>query len=109
MAWPELPATGFIRGRAATEADVEAGNAAFVLKVEDEYIGKPLKIDIPQYAIHSDPESGTKTAGIVIQAEAGGDQKLVGLLVLRDESFLAGTMPEFKLLGTKKPKAPPPQ
>jgi len=108
MSWPELPSSGFVSGRFATEEDVEAGNAAFVLKAGNDYVGKPLTLEIPQYAIHTDPESGTKTAGILIQAESAGDQQLVGLLVLRDDSFLAGTLPEFQLLGVRKPRSAPP-
>jgi|GEM_PF-548535 hypothetical protein len=109
LEWPELPTTGFVKGRAATEADVAAESAVFVARVGDEIIGKPLKIDVPQYAIHTDVETGAKVAGLVIQAEAAQGQKLIGFLVLHDQSFLVGTLSEFKLLGTKKPTSPPPQ
>jgi hypothetical protein len=38
--WPDLPITGFMRGRAATEDDVRDGNAVFVLRSNDELIGE---------------------------------------------------------------------
>lgn len=109
MRWPDLPASGFVSGRAATEDDVKAGNAVFVLRSRGQLVGKPLKLEVPQYAIHVDAESGQQTPGFIIQAESAGDQSLVGFLELPGRTMLAGTLPEFKLLGTKRPDLAMPQ
>ena len=50
QAWPALPTTGFVSSRTATDKDVAAGNAVFVLKAYGVYFGKALDIVIPQYA-----------------------------------------------------------
>jgi hypothetical protein len=52
--WPPLPKQGFINGRAATPADVAAGNAVFSAAVAGGAVGKstPLRIKIPQYAYY---------------------------------------------------------
>ncbi|MSP60796.1 MAG: hypothetical protein EXR72_10730 [Myxococcales bacterium] len=108
MTWPALPVSGFISGRAATNADVEAGNAVFALKTEgDRPMGVPVKIAIPQYAIHMDAETGKGTPGFIIQAEKGGEITIVGFLQLPERTTLMGTLAEFKLLGTKTPSTPP--
>src|SRR5215831_283757 len=43
-AWPELPTSGFVAGRQATEEDVKAGNAVFVLRSGGRLVGTPLKL-----------------------------------------------------------------
>jgi hypothetical protein len=108
MTWPDLSAIGFVSGRAATDADVQAGNAAFVLKEGGVPAGIPLDLPVPQYAIHVDAETGWQTAGVVIQAEEAGSLSIVGMLVLRDGSHLVGRLGEFTLLGIVKPETPPP-
>jgi hypothetical protein len=68
--WPPLPTTGFISGRPATDQDVTAGNAVFVLKAYGSYFGKPMDVTIPQYAYFT--KYGEKPVPvIVIQAEIG--------------------------------------
>jgi hypothetical protein len=107
--WPELPTSGFVTGRPATEEDVKSGNAVFVLRSGGRLVGTPLKLEIPQYAIHIDVESGEQTPGFIIQAESAGDQSIIGFRVLPSRTALAGTLPEFKLLGTKRPTTPMPE
>jgi hypothetical protein len=102
--WPKLDEIGAVSGRSATSEDVAAGRAVFVLQSNGTPIGKPLEIVVPQYAYHVDPETGTRTAGIIIQAEDAGMHKIVGFLALPDKSILAGTFAEFELLGIKPPK-----
>lgn len=49
--WPSLPTTGFIKGRPATEQDIDDGNAVFVASGPNgKVLGQPIDIDIPQYA-----------------------------------------------------------
>ena len=99
MQWPQLPSSGFVAGRSATKADVEAGQAVFSMDGKSE---GPLKIVIPQYALWTD-EAGTPHPVVVVQAERGsGGMQIVGLLNA-DGSYAAATLPELKLLGTEKP------
>jgi hypothetical protein len=100
MDWPQLPSSGFLSGRAATNADVEAGQAVFSMDGKSE---GALPIAIPQYALWTD-ESGSEHPVVVVQAEsAPGGLQIVGLLH-RDGSYAAATMAELKLLGTEKPE-----
>ncbi len=99
--WPPLPATGFISGRAATDQDVAAGNAVFVLKAYGGYFGKPMDVVIPQYAVMT--KRGEKPVPvIVVQAEVGGGIKLFGVRGLDGDKSTARDY-ELKLLGTKPP------
>ncbi len=99
--WPPLSEQKCISGRAATTADVDAGKAVFVLQSEGQPIGKPLAIKIPQYAFHLEEGTGRRTPCVIIQAEEGGGQRLVGCRMLHTGELLAGTLAEFELLGEK--------
>jgi hypothetical protein len=99
--WPILPSTGFVSGRSATEKDVADGNAIFVAKTENRYIGTPIDIAIPQYAYHLG-EGGQKTPVIVVQAEEANGFKLVGFRDFQGKEHVA-TAGEFIFLGTKRP------
>jgi hypothetical protein len=103
IAWPDLESVSYIRDRAATKEDVEAGRAVFVLSDEGVSIGAPLDIPVPQYSFHVDQESGTRTPCVIIQAEEARGQKFIGCRLL-DGSIMAGTFPEFVLLGATPPK-----
>ncbi len=99
--WPPLPTTGFISGRPATDQDVTAGNAVFVLKAYGSYFGKPMDVTIPQYAYFT--KYGEKPVPvIVIQAEFGKGIKLFGVRGLDGDKSTARDY-ELKLLGTKPP------
>jgi hypothetical protein len=101
--WPDLSGIKVVTGRAATEADVNAGHAVFVLKSGATPIGRPLSIPLPQYAYHLDPEAKTQTPCVLIQAEEANGQKLGGCRNITNGSLLAGYISEFKLLGQRKP------
>ncbi len=58
--WRQTPA---VQGRAATDADVNAGRAVFAVG------GEPIELDLPSCAIVTEEEIGEPTAVIVIQAE----------------------------------------
>ncbi|KAA0943994.1 MULTISPECIES: hypothetical protein [unclassified Pseudomonas] len=103
IAWPELPDTCFVSGRSATNADVDSGCAAFLINVKGKAAGTPIKLDIPQYAMHIKEGTGKETPVIIIQAEENGDIKAVGYKELGTEQLGAALLKEMRLLGTKKP------
>ena len=96
----QLPATGFLTGRAATEKDVEDGNAVFVAKVGDKSIGTPVPIAIPQFAFWSHPDG--KTLVVIVQAEEANGMQLFGFRDASGNETVA-TGPEIELLGTSRP------
>ncbi len=99
--WAPLPAKGFVSGRPATDEDVKAGNAVFVLKAYGTYFGRPMNVTIPQYAYFT--KLGEKPEPvIVVQAEIGKGIKLFGV---RDFEGHAGTARDYeiRLLGTTPP------
>ena len=101
--WPELPQTCFVSGRSATVADVDDGCAAFLINVKGKAAGTPIKLAIPQYAMHIDEATGNETPVIIIQAEENGEIKAVGYKELGSEQLGAALLREVRLLGTKKP------
>jgi hypothetical protein len=101
--WPDLPEQAFVRGRAATESDVNAGHAAFVLQPQGGQRPQPLNIPIPQYAYHRDGGTGVRTPGIVIQAEQAAGTRIVGMRKLEGGDLMAGLVEEFEFLGTRRP------
>jgi len=58
--WRQTPS---VSGRAATDADVNAGCAVFAVG------GEPVELDLPTCAIVTEEEIGEPTPVIVIQAE----------------------------------------
>ena len=101
--WPELSDVKFVSGRPATEDDINAGAAVFLLQSEGVSIGTPIEIEIPQYAIHTDGDSGENSNVIVIQAEESNDQKVIGALIVGSSEFMVGFFNEFKFIGNNKP------
>ena len=99
--WPPLPTRGFIKGRAATKKDVEDGNAVFVAAIAGKGIGIPINIDIPQFGIWNDSESGRKIKVIVLQAEKAQKRDLIGFMNIETGEFRAGLKEEFQFLGTR--------
>jgi hypothetical protein len=99
--WPPLPAKGFLSGRPATDDDVKAGDAVFVLKAFGAYFGKPMNIVIPQYAYFT--KLGQKPVPvIVIQAEVGKGIKLFGVRDFDGKTATARDY-EIQLLGSTPP------
>ncbi len=103
ITWPDLPKTCFVSGRSATSLDVDAGCAAFLINVKGQAAGTPIKLDIPQYALHVDEATGKETPVILIQAEENGEIKAVGYKELGTDQLGAALLREVRLLGTTKP------
>ena len=98
LVWPPLPSSGFVAGRAATQADIDAGNALFLLGDGARSSGEPMAIDIPQYALFDD--EGIITVVVVIQAESEAGRSQIGARK-PDGTALIGQLDQFKLVGTQ--------
>jgi hypothetical protein len=103
ITWPDLPQSCFVSGRSATSTDVDTGCAAFLINVQGKAAGTPIKLDIPQYAMHVDEATGKETPVIIIQAEENGKIKAVGYKELGTDQLGAALLREVRLLGTQKP------
>lgn len=103
ITWPDLPQSCFVSGRSATSTDVDTGCAAFLINVQGKAAGTPIKLDIPQYAMHVDEATGKETPVILIQAEENGEIKAVGYKELGTDQLGAALLREVRLLGTQKP------
>lgn len=103
IAWPDLPQTCFVSGRSATNEDVDSGCAAFLINVKGKAAGTPIKMDIPQYAMHIEAGTLKETPVVIIQAEQNGKIKAVGYKEVGTEQLGAALLKELRLLGTKKP------
>lgn len=103
IAWPDLPKTCFVSGRAATSADIDSGCAAFLINVQGKPAGTPINVDVPQYALHVDEATGKETPVIIIQAEENGATRIVGYQELGSDQLGAALLREVRLLGTQKP------
>jgi hypothetical protein len=101
--WPDLPKSCFVSGRSATSVDVDTGCAAFLINVQGKAAGTPIKVDIPQYALHTDEATGKQTPVIIIQAEENGEVKAVGYKELGTDQLGAALLREIRFLGTRKP------
>ncbi|KTC64307.1 hypothetical protein AO262_05900 [Pseudomonas fluorescens ABAC62] len=101
--WPDLPKSCFVSGRSATSVDVDSGCAAFLINVKGKAAGTPIKVDVPQYALHIDEATGRETPVIIIQAEENGEVKAVGYQEVGTRQLGTALLREVRLLGTRKP------
>lgn len=104
IVWPDLKKVAHVKGRAANKHDLNHHRAAFVLKLKGVPAGVPIKIKIPQYAIHTDQATGEKTPVVIIQAEHINKFIAYGYLNLLNGTIKVTYPEEIKLLGTKKPR-----
>jgi hypothetical protein len=102
QSWPPLPTSGFISGRPATDKDVAAGNAVFVLRAYGIAFGKPLDFTIPQYA-YLTKRGQPPVPVIVVQAEQGRGIKVFGVRGLDGQTATAKES-ELRFLGTQMPR-----
>jgi len=103
IVWPDLKKVAHVTGRAANKHDLNHHRAAFVLKLKGVPAGVPIKIKIPQYAIHTDQATGEKTPVVIIQAEHIDKFIAYGYLNVATGKIEVTYPEEIKLLGTKKP------
>ena len=99
--WPDLSAFKHVTGRVAKEADIANQSAIFVLKNEGKYIGTPIHIALPQYAIYTDGETNQKSKVVIIQAESAHGMNMYGAIDIRSGKGIVSTDTDFKLLGQK--------
>lgn len=99
LSLPPLDTYGFISGRAATEADISAGDAVFLFKDEGQIIGQPLDIQVPQYAVFRGSNEAASGYVIIVQAEEAAGVPVVAARFLRDDKVITATPEEFTFLG----------
>jgi hypothetical protein len=105
--WPALPSDGFIKGRAASRADVASGLAAFSLELPDGHsAGVPMNLQIPQYGIWHDGKARTDVPVVIIQAELRGSLPIVGFKRVNGGGLGVALQSEFTFLGTDRAKLP---
>jgi hypothetical protein len=63
-----------------------------------------MGVEIPQYAIHTEGDTGEKSRVVIIQAEEANGQQVVGAKVVGTDEFIAGLYIEFDFLGKTKPE-----
>ncbi|MGH7026136.1 hypothetical protein [Brevundimonas sp.] len=104
-AWPSLPTSGFMLGRAATAADIDLGDAVFSQATNDGLKVEPCPIAIPQYALWQD-EDGSTHPVFVVQAEKHVSdptgEPIYGLRTFDGEEIVA-SCEEVRLLGAVAP------
>lgn len=100
-AWPELPTSGFVSGRLATEADLKRGDAVFLSLVDGKPSGSPAPISVPQFA-HLIEDNGARRPVVVIQAERNEQGTLFGMKDAKGNEYVA-TEGEVMLFGTTHP------
>ncbi|MTT51132.1 hypothetical protein F1529_01415 [Alcanivorax sp. VBW004] len=99
LSLPPLDTYGFVSGRAATEADVSAGDAVFLFKEDGLIIGQPLDIQVPQYAVFRGSNEAASGYVIIVQAEQAAGIPVVAARFFSDGKVVTGTPEEFTLLG----------
>ncbi|VAW77471.1 hypothetical protein MNBD_GAMMA12-1469 [hydrothermal vent metagenome] len=104
LVWPDLKKVSHTKGRAANKNDLSLHRAAFVLKLKGVPAGVPIKMVIPQYAIHTDQATGVETPVVIIQAEHIRKFIAYGYLNLRTGAIKVTYPEEIKFLGIKKPQ-----
>jgi hypothetical protein len=82
---------------------VREGAAVFVAARDGKVVGTPLGIQVPQYATHTDSDSGEDGRVVIIQAEHAGGIDMIGYVNISDGGFGVGTLPEFTLHGATPP------
>lgn len=102
--WPNIKDIDVVLGRAASEEDVAAGLAVFVLKSDDgTIIGQPVNMVLPQYAYHINTETNERTPCVIVQAEEVNGQQFCGCVSVINGSLLVGLIGEFELHGRNIP------
>jgi hypothetical protein len=87
----------FVAGRLATEDDVRAGCAVFYLGNAEQHGGRPYLMTLPQCALWKQSGDETAVPGVIVQAEAGDGQVLVGFRPLAGGNAIA-LLSEFELV-----------
>jgi hypothetical protein len=67
-------------------------------------MSKPIMLQIPQYALHVEPDKGVETPIIVIQAEDTPAGKTIGYRIVGGSGLGVCLLAEVRLLGGEKPR-----
>lgn len=100
--WPELPESGFIKGKLAASDNYVDRNTSF-FSTSDGNTNSPNEdlMYIPQYAIHKKSKL-LKIPCIIIQAEGTGRAYLIGYKNLINGENGTGWYNEFRFLGNQR-------
>lgn len=103
--WPDLSTFKSVSGRVANETDIASHSAVFVLKSDGKYIGTPISITLPQYAIYTDAETNKKHQVVIVQAESAKGMNMYGAIDIHSGKGVVSLDTDFELLG-KNPHKP---
>src|SRR5438045_6335687 len=77
--WKRVP---HVKGRLATEDDVKSGRAAFYLGNVSDVPARPAALELPALAWWPQDDDGPRRLCVVIQAEQGASQCMLGVRFL---------------------------
>ncbi len=100
--WPDINGFDVVSGRHAIEQDIAEQKAVFVAKTDEGYIGIPIDIKLPQFAIYTDSEKNEKYPVVIIQAERAQEMDMYGAINLQDGSGIISIPSDFDLLLSSK-------
>jgi hypothetical protein len=97
-----------VSGRAATRDEFNGGAALFYLETDGRPEGRPIALEIPQYAFLTDDTTGAPVPVILLQAESNGVSSIVGCREIGGGGIRVASLSEIELLGTNAASLPPP-
>ena len=93
------------KSRAGNLKDIASNNAVFVLRSNGVVVGKPLLIQIPQYAIHTNMNAGLRTLTTSSRLNTNGEHKVVGFCTkFLISDAIVTFLSVYELLGIERPK-----
>lgn len=98
VAWPPLPKKGFITGKPATKADVEARRAVFAY-IHKSVKAVPIKMTLPQYGILNVPKTSISIRVIVLQGEKINGRSWLGYIDIKTGKRAVALIENIRLLG----------
>ncbi len=92
--WPPFPSAAEILHQPATEDDIAAGRAAFVIRDgTGQLVGSAVRMGMPRLGFHK--QGRTRRVGVAVQVEVANGQCVVGVKHV-DGTFTMCSQPEFE-------------
>jgi hypothetical protein len=98
MKWPEISEFTATSGRLATDDDIRANRASFILQSDGVRIGRPIDIPLPCFAWYQDKDCDQPKKAVVFQAEEADGKRYFGGWLLDDRTQIVGMEIDFTLL-----------